>query len=93
MENSAAYMRDERVVPVGLNSTVIAGPNGKRRRLTVYPISTNPVYVSTTFPPTVNGGAAVVQGTEPFSTRSDNQVMAICANGITNVLVVDEFDG
>src|ERR1700675_382080 len=97
---SGVPLRDERVVSVGLNSTVIAGVNAKRFRLTVYPTSANPVYVSSTGAPTLNGGATVVNGTPPVrfggegeGTAFGQSIQAIAQVAGTNVLVVDEFWG
>lgn len=84
----------QQTLTVGVVSSPIAGCNGKRKRLTVYPISATPVYLNPTGPAVVGSGPVVQLGTRPVILEGDcsNQgCQAICAAGNVNVYVVDEF--
>jgi hypothetical protein len=100
VDTKRACLRYELTVSVGLNSTQIAGPNAKRFRLTIYPVSLTPVWVSSTGPATVNGGPVVVQGQKPVEYGDGehegafNQSIQAVANAAGAVVsVVDEFYG
>lgn len=100
MELSRQWLTDVRTVAVGPNSTVIAGANRKRRRLTIYPLSAVPVFLNPNGPATPNGGAAVLNGNAPVVYGDgdtpgivDQGVQGCTAGGTTFVSVVDEFLG
>jgi hypothetical protein len=97
---SSAILRDARTVMVGVNSTTIAGVNGKRKRVIIYPVSATPVYINIAGPAVLNQGAVVVQGQTPIVFPPDGTpgemteaISGIAAAGTVPVYVVDEFFG
>lgn len=95
MGNSAEGLCDRRTVSVGLNSTVIAGANARRRRLTIYPASNQQVWVQPNGPAVASAGPVVVQGQTPVvfdGACCDMGCQAITTGAPVNVYVVDEFD-
>ena len=91
---------DPRTVTVGTASAVqIAGPNPRRRRLTISPPLSNPINVgldgsvsATTGYPLVVGGAPLILDSNLFGGDITQAVVAIAIGGNATVYVIDEFE-
>lgn len=96
----SAMGTDPRTVTVS-NTTVtqIAGPNPRRRRLTISPPLSNNVNVgldgnvsATTGYPLVVGGGPLILDSNLFGGDITQAVVAIAISGAATVYVVDEFE-
>lgn len=100
MEYLQQMGRDSRTVTVlSSASTQIAGPNPRRRRLTISPPLSNPVQVELNGPATAVTGYPLVVGGTPlildpnlFGGDITQSVQAIAVGGNATVYVTDEFE-
>lgn len=91
---------DPRTVTVSSATvTQIAGPNPRRRRLTISPPLSNPVNVgldgnvsATTGYPLVVGGGPLILDSNLFGGDITQAVVAIAIGGTATVYVIDEFE-
>lgn len=99
MHQIVALGTDPRSVIVTTSVTQIAGPNPRRRRLTISPPLSNPVNVSSRNNITANDGYPLVVGGGPYIIDANlfggditQALYAIAIGGNATVEVIDEFE-